>query len=496
MESISISPRFFTHELNNYSNWRQAFWRELIQNSVDENCSRIEISLTQENGACNITFSDNGPGMSEATMRGVYFQLGATGKEGSDTIGGHGRARILTCFAHRSYAIRTQNLLCTGQGGHYTINNQLSHFKGCKIEIEITIAAAGDMEEALIHYLETCQLPCHIFINTTPFTNWLHRRKATRALSFGTIHTTRSFSHKTICRVRGVTMFERYSGCPSGTILEIEAAKSRDVLTVSRDNLKYEQQGELDAFLSEITLDHESIKRDCSLNRTEIFGPFKKIGKRLAKETKELLQAAKAGCLGSSHTTYHGMTPAAYTGPAWEGPAPENISQEILEETNTPEIPYSVHYEDAPTSILSSAKRFHPDHISGRRLKLLIAWDTTLEFVLEALEEWKAETILYLPGFAFGPFDALHKKEETQEGEGHILYLNPIDRKGRIRLSAHHIPELYATAIHECSHIFEHYHDEHFASIQTQLTTLTAGKFPKLKSRIRTALAHHSTQNP
>ena len=54
--TISLSPRFFENELKAYSDWREAFWRELVQNSVDAGCRNIDIhSCHNEDFAATLT---------------------------------------------------------------------------------------------------------------------------------------------------------------------------------------------------------------------------------------------------------------------------------------------------------------------------------------------------------------------------------------------------------------------------------------------------------
>src|SRR3984893_9627450 len=136
MPAITLSPSFFKNELRAYSNWRIAFWRELFQNSVDAKASTVWINFDEaenENAGGNasntstdrdlkITFEDDGPGMDRSTLEQTYFVVGETRKTGNgDTnIGGFGRARIITCFAHKNFEIHTQNWLCQGSGTQYT----------------------------------------------------------------------------------------------------------------------------------------------------------------------------------------------------------------------------------------------------------------------------------------------------------------------------------------------------------------------------------------
>ena len=172
MQPIAISNRFFRHELNTYCRWPKAFWRELIQNSVDAGAKKLEFTcVNKDNGHCLAALQDDGPGIDEETLRNVYFQLGETTKEGAggDQIGGHGRARILTCFAHENYRIDTGLLTCRGEGGLFEITPTLRAKKGCYVEVEISAVGTGEMLCALQEYLGTCQLPCQATINGEPF---------------------------------------------------------------------------------------------------------------------------------------------------------------------------------------------------------------------------------------------------------------------------------------------------------------------------------------
>src|ERR1700739_328160 len=122
MPAITLSPSFFKNELRAYADWRTAFWWELYKNSVDAKASTVWIDFeeaesnnppnTATNGSTlkevTISFEDDGPGMDRPTLEQTYFVVGETTKSASN-IGGFGRARILTCFAHKHFRIHTQN---------------------------------------------------------------------------------------------------------------------------------------------------------------------------------------------------------------------------------------------------------------------------------------------------------------------------------------------------------------------------------------------------
>jgi len=272
-------------------------------------------------------------------------------------------------------------------------------------------------------------------------------------------------------------MFERYVGCKTGAIIEIDPSNSLAVLTVSRDQLKYNHQYELNAFISEISIDNKSLTRDCAVNKTEIYGEFKRIGKNpshMPEENSKVL-LPQATITGTSETKWYSDSGSV----CGEG-------QALV--TSTPHA-FSVHYEDAPKKMGRAARQFHKDKIKGNRLKLLLAWNETIQFFLETLYDIYNEEVIYLPGFVFGvDISGLHKSEKLEKEEGHIIYLNPIDINGRIAISHKDTERLYAIGAHELAHIRCTYHDEYYAGVLTLLMERTVAKLPELKARIKKAV--------
>ena len=493
METIAISNRFFQHDLDTYSDWKKAFWRELVQNSVDARARRLDFTIEKlEGGGCKATLQDNGPGMTEETLRNVYFRLGETTKEGkADQIGGHGRARILTCFAHESYSIHTQKLQCSGKGGQFEISYAKKKNAGCRVEVTINQADAYDMESSLRNYLSTCQISSYCTINGAPFSDWLYRRRATRQVSFGTLHVTRVHPRRLMVRVNGVCMFEQYISCPVGIILEVEPEKARDILTISRDNLKYSQAQELSALCAEVAVDNTSIQRDCLHNKTQIFGNLK----RFARKAEDDHNSSPASSpfspspdtnteqqYGSTHASTMGLSSLA------------NTSTERYQhgtggdpDTGAPllEFSFATHFEDASKVLQRAAGQFQPTTIRGKRLKMLKAWNAAVEFFLETIAEVYTDDLTYLTGFLFsGKSEAMHIQHE---GQGHLILIAPVTSTGKLAYSVQDHAKLYALALHECTHIIHKYHDEDFAATQTELAKRTLSKYNQFRARVRSA---------
>jgi hypothetical protein len=124
---------FFVKERDSfYSSWVLSFWRELMQNSVDAGAKTIRITVaeTRQKGsfgrtpppktATRVIFADDGCGMDAKTLDEVYFRMGGTTKQDDDTsVGGFGRARLMTNFSQVRYSIETRDRFVEGDGAEF-----------------------------------------------------------------------------------------------------------------------------------------------------------------------------------------------------------------------------------------------------------------------------------------------------------------------------------------------------------------------------------------
>ena len=274
--TVQVPHSFFKREkADMYGAWPEAFWRELVQNSVDADASRIGIGIEDAGDhRVQVTFADNGRGMDRDTIENVFFQLGATTKTDGDTVGGFGRARILTCFAQESYQIRTRDLVVQGRGPSYRIQNTDKVARGTVFRVICDDTSEQRMRRDLLRYLSDTQLPARVDIDGARFQDWCYKGRARRTLldetgeAWGTIHVNKSDERRQnmmLVRVSGAKMFDRYihaGGASIGRIVvEISPERSRDVLTGSRDNLHQHYQRILDRFIAELSADAMSALR-------------------------------------------------------------------------------------------------------------------------------------------------------------------------------------------------------------------------------------------
>jgi len=232
---VTIHKSFFKKERDGfYSDWSIAFWRELFQNSVDAGAQNIRIYIDQKEGRgsfgnfrvdppniVRVVFADDGCGMSYDVLDDVYFAIGNTTKTADDgSVGGFGRARLMTCFSQDRYSILTQDNFVVGEGGDfdiYPLQNALAKldefereikkqssgeevdnntslqgiwrdrqmvksaidnggFKGCRVEVDLETvrdpsysygqpANLERMKRALKTYLSESQIKPHVSIN-------------------------------------------------------------------------------------------------------------------------------------------------------------------------------------------------------------------------------------------------------------------------------------------------------------------------------------------
>jgi hypothetical protein len=470
MATITISSQFFENEIRNYSNWEQAFWRELFQNSIDAGANKIDISYEQMGSQCIVSFKDNGRGMDKNVLESVFFNLGTTTKNSSDSVGGFGRARIILCFAQTDYIIRTQNYYVSGHGANYEISEKTNYLHGCKFLITIPLnkfySNFEKFEQALFEYLSLSNIKASININNKEF-NYipLIARGKKKELSFGTAYANKSAAdkNKIIFRVNGVAMFTRYTSANIQVIVEINPAESRKVLLSNRDGLIWKCTDEVEQFCDLISKETLSAFRDKSQGEEIVIGSARKFTRKI--DTSNLIPKAEVNQFIFNNNINFNDDPNEISSIQ----AKSGLLDGLVVLTKT-----------ADKKIRAAAKNFSPDKLEApesRKLKLLKQWAIACEAALESLCKLRAiEEIDWRPGFVFDEtIEACHKL--TNDG-AHTLMLNPVQIKGeeigKVKFSItnfHSHVELLTLAAHEVAHCEYKWHDESYAGLFTDIVS-------------------------
>lgn len=469
MATIKISSEFFENEIRNYSHWEQAFWRELFQNSIDAGANKIDIFYEQVGSHCIVSFKDNGKGMNRNVLENVFFNLGTTTKNSSDSVGGFGRARIILCFAQTDYSIQTQNVSASGSGANYEITEEDEFFHGCKFLITIPLnkfySNFEKFERALLEYLSLSNIRAKININNKDF-NYvpLIARGKKKELSFGTAYANKSSEdkNKIIFRVNGVAMFTRYTSAPINVIVEINPAESRKVLLSNRDALTWKCTDEVEQFCDLIAKETLSAFRDKSQGEEIVIGSARKFTR---KNNNPLSAKAEGNEFIFNKPHFLNEEPNEISSIQAKSPLLDGLV--VLTKT-------------ADKKIRAAAKNFSPDKLEApesRKLKLLKQWAIACEAALESLCKIRAiDEIDWRPGFVFDEtMEACHKL--ANDG-AHTLMLNPIHIKGndigKVKFSTtnfHSHVELLTLAAHEVAHCEHKWHDESYAGLFTDIVS-------------------------
>ena len=471
MATIKISSEFFENEIRNYSNWEQAFWRELFQNSIDAGANKIDISYEKLGNNCIVSFKDNGKGMSKNVLENVFFNLGTTTKNSSNSVGGFGRARIILCFAQTDYLIRTQELQVRGYGANYEIEEDLNFMQGCKFVITIPLnkfySNFEKFEQALKDYLLMSNIRASININNNSYDYQpLIARGKKKELSFGTAYANKSAAdkNKIIFRVNGIAMFTRYTSANIQVIVEINPEKSRQVLLSNRDSLTWSCQDEVEQFCELIGKETLSAFREKTQGEEIVIGSARKFQRKI--DTSNVTPKAEGnGFIFNREISFQ----EEHSNEISTLQAKSSITDGLVVLTKT-----------ADKKIRAAAKNFSPDKLEApesRKLKLLKQWAIACEAALESLcKITNMEEIDWRPGFVFDEtMEACHKL--SNDG-AHTLMLNPIHTKGndigKIKFSItnfHSHVELLTLAAHEVAHCEYKWHDESYAGLFTDIVS-------------------------
>lgn len=513
MPQIQLPATFFKKERDTvYSDWNLELFRELFQNSLDAGSTKIDIQVSRENDKTCVVFADNGCGMSREILEKVYFRLGESTKDGDDdSIGGFGRARILTNFSMDSYSIRTQNNLVLGSGADYdVIDNPWT--EGCVQTLLTSDASVFDLSYSCENFLNTCDIKVPVLLNGEKVelrlsvsgrkVKDLHYSEEKFAELFYLPKSEASMRGYAVVRVNGCAMFTKYLGCEGSVVIEIDADKSRKVLTASRGEFKKGYSTFLDTLLREFINNEEEASRRNVLDELRTFlgrGVFVASRKKTDKaEAKKTRKSYGPGYPGREVELYaRGLVDAKFLGkelPAFCAGVKEATIENktsYYEATLGDFLPnLVVHTKTADRDLIRLSKIWnikewkfkikentvdwgeHRDKIS-----LLFVWEEACRIAIEELLEFKSLDINWCPGFVLSEY---MKASHQVKNEVHVLLLNPYNAakamKYNLRSEAS-LMEILACAKHEVAHIAYSDHNEWFAMTLSNIdSTLHQGE--------------------
>ena len=215
-EAMVVIPHSsFTKVVNDYGEWRQMWWREVIQNSIDADATEIDCRVQeQEDGTWLVSCQDNGGGMSYDTLMNAFFTVGGTDKP-RWARGGFGEAKKLIALAWMQYRVHTRDIMVEGTGAEFPklrVYRDVENIRGTKVEV-VMPADKHTTEAAAIEYISRCQLPgVRFFVNGTPVRANLRRGRKKRDMPMGAelfYNKDAEGMHALLVRSNGLYMFDQ-----------------------------------------------------------------------------------------------------------------------------------------------------------------------------------------------------------------------------------------------------------------------------------------------
>lgn len=523
--TIGIGREFFVTALNDYSDWKQTWWREVVQNSVDAGSTLIELSCTENpDGTWTISATDNGGGMDEDVLLNKFLLLGGTTKVGAEgKAGGFGKAKELLILPWLRWTVHSQDTVASGTGIDYTVERG-SYLNGTKVEVVMPADQHTDAPAA-IAFIEKCDLP-GVRFRVTQFDQYGEQRwtpkaklKAKNELveipGKAIIYTTKVKGRKPwhmYIRVKGIYMFEEYVGETPGEQVIVEiTAPSIEILTANRYGFRdREVRREVSRLATRIAKNTQSAfetKQGIFKKKYEGGGKFR--AERKAAEASALAEIGPIAATRGGKTKIKAedlvevseaveeyreredQAEVAKRGPQ-AGLPDRDLSKALL---SSVEFKGAHHVEEAVRQLVwepdfylinkiegfKVPKKFKPETMAPRVTKLVKVWTELCRFVLMQLGSFREFGV----GLIFSEGTAA---AAVYEGGENWLLLNPYkDVKTRKTVwsptKAGDLKWLYAAAVHECTHMADgvYDHDEAFSSALTMNIARTADGFKKVR---------------
>lgn len=255
VRQMSIGAEYLQTAKRDYANWRETWWREAIQNSVDAGARNVSCEVTRNSdGTWRVTCEDDGRGMDEETLTGKFMRLGGSGKrdEGGST-GGFGKAKELLLLPWLSYEIHSRSVLVVGAGTSYRVEAAQDR-QGTRL----TVTMAADDKTSDVNarsFISKCYLPRVAFtVNGDPLSALMRSRRPVEETDDVAIYFNKDVGpsgSRMYVRTNGLCMYDQWldSSVNGNVIVELKKP-SIEVLTANRDGIR---DRDLRRFLEQFT---------------------------------------------------------------------------------------------------------------------------------------------------------------------------------------------------------------------------------------------------
>lgn len=523
---LKISNRLFQAPLKEYGDiWKECWWREAIQNSVDAGATQIDCKtyINEEAKTVLIQVSDNGRGMSQEILVDKFLAFGETSKEGQEgSVGGFGKAKELLILPWLGWTVETMDAAgqitgVTGKANEYefkaphTISRDT---QGTTLVVEMPIDQTTN-DNICKSFIRKCFIPQTKFKvngeevsadllpgkevthNKDMVITWNEEQKINDNV-------------KAIVRVKGVYMFRQYVYSEhsfEGTIVIELTGNSVDLLATNRNELSnHDDRAFINKFFGKLEKDVRSGLRGAGFRVRKIYqgsGKFSTYDKSqtaddLTHLVQKLISEKPKGKVELTSMTLEQIKEALKQ--LEEMANTESATPKAVDNAVTPDMAEALLSDvtftgDADSEAAMKQLLWEPDFFLVNEIKdfkvpaeftpekmgpaakrVARLWAAFCQFVFIQLGTYKEFGI----GFIFsyqknkGMTSWVQGEYVREDGQNWILinpYLNGDPKSGQLYdiNNEEHLDKMYALAIHECTHIADgvSYHDEDFSAALT-----------------------------
>ena len=483
--TVTISHEHFKKSKLEYSNWMQAIFREAIQNSIDAGANLINIDYYKmDNQKINLTFSDNGSGMSLDVLLNVLLTMGGSKKDNGNAIGGFGYAKSILFFAHDEYIIKTKDVVLKGEGGNYSYTEGNPIVKGTEFNIIIENDYYHTQIENINEYLkEIIEFSC--FNKVKFIINGEKNLYKSKNFNFelnsdlGEItFSDNGYSNysELWVRVNGLAMFkhsvyQREKQSSFVGVLDLNKSPL-EALTANRDGLQYKYSSQLNSIFAKLSEEREKLTYNGMFNfilneqeeledidQQEIescesfIKEFKQVDTKDTKEQENFIDVELKKVfkdLSNEENKFKDFF---------------NRSVKKINEDFYP-INFVISTEKNEDIKFSLYRKFFSELVKKTNMKIAIYWDTIINHLLQTsyikeIIDYKSGAF-YLgehkifKGFVFGN-DTLLGSNAYDRSKGYTLSINP--KNSHVKLD---FETIFDIAIHEICHFKINSHNEVF----------------------------------
>lgn len=488
MPQVTIPASHFTQSVRrHYNRPDTALVRELLQNAVDAGSTKVEFSLLEQGDAWHLICADNGCGMTKEILVKAMLTMSGSFK-GPNSIGGFGAAKEIILFQHGSYKVTT----CKDGVSTCVLGAQLDYeFEECTIPedgtiIDLTFHADYELKpsEFLVEieaFLCKCNPSAKIFLNgkaiQPQFTEW--ETGEGEDWCNVQIHKTIYETMYTWIRIKGILMFEIYTGCNHTQVVIDVTKPSIDILTVNRDGFQWQYTHKVGQIVNKIVMEKENYgkaynQKMCWAGRRRSFEPIeienafedanfaKADALAIANGIKEMVEGMKTTDPEASRAVIRDrMVDHARDMAENLGMAQKNIDEIIVRINDM----ICDHYADFVIHVRGKGFEKIPEHLTPSKMgkayvKLAQMWKHCVKTVMMANEI----KIDYRIGWVLDDekVQATHQKE--RETGVHTFLLNPLltwmDSSNHMAV----FHEMLLVAAHEVTHVNHQNHDESYTN--------------------------------